>query len=47
MAARGSRVYGRLIEVEKAGRMSGEAVLRLELTDIAINDRVIPISGPL
>ena len=44
VASRGSRVYGRLIEVEKAGSMSGKGVLRLELTDVMINDQIVPIS---
>ena len=44
VAQRGSRVYGRLVEVEKAGSMSGKAVLKLELTDIVINDQIVAIS---
>ena len=44
VAPRGSRVYGRLVEVEKAGSMSGKALLRLELTDIIVGDRIVPIS---
>ena len=44
MAQRGSQVYGRLVEVEKAGSMSGKAVLKLELTDIVINDQIVSIS---
>ncbi len=44
VASRGSRVYGRLVEVEKAGSMSGQALLKLELTDILVQDRIVPIS---
>jgi len=44
VASRGSRVYGRLVEVEKAGSMSGKALLKLELTDILINDQIVPLS---
>ena len=44
VAGRGSRVYGRLVEVEKAGSMSGQALLKLELTDILIQDQIVPIS---
>ena len=44
VASRGTRVYGKLVEVEKAGSMSGKAVLRLQLTDILINDQIVPIS---
>ena len=44
VASRGSRVYGRLVEVEKAGSMSGKALLKLELTDILINDEIVSIS---
>ena len=44
VALRGSRVYGRLVEVEGAGSPSGRARLKLELTDILINGQVVPIS---
>ena len=44
MASRGTRVYGRLVEVEKAGSMSGQALLKLELTHILIQDQIVPIS---
>jgi len=44
VASHGSRVYGRLVEVEKAGSMSGKALLKLELTDILINDEIVPVS---
>ncbi len=44
VVSRGSRVYGRLVEVEKAGSMSGKGVLRLELTDVLINDQLVAIS---
>jgi len=44
VASRGTRVYGRLAEVEQAGSMSGKALLKLELTDILIQDQIVPIS---
>lgn len=44
VASRGSRVYGKLVEVEKAGSMSGKALLKLELTDILTNDQLVSIS---
>jgi hypothetical protein len=44
VASRGSRVYGKLVEVEKAGSMSGKALLKLELTDILIHDEIVSIS---
>ncbi len=44
VASRGTRVYGRLAEVEKAGSMSGKALLKLELTDILIQDQIVPVS---
>jgi hypothetical protein len=43
-APRGSKVYGRLVEVEKAGSMSGTAKLVLELTDIEVGEQIIPIT---
>jgi len=42
-APRGSKVYGIVVEAEKAGSMSGQAKLILSLTDIDINGRVLPI----
>jgi hypothetical protein len=42
-APRGSKVYGIIVEAEKAGSMSGQAKLILTLTDIDINGRVLPI----
>ena len=43
VALRGTPVHGRLAHAQEAGRMSGGAALRLELTDIVINDTAYPI----
>ena len=43
VAPRGTPVHGRLAYAEEAGRMSGGATLRLELTDIIVNDTAYPI----
>jgi len=43
VAPRGTEIYGRLAEAQEAGRISGKALLRLELTDIMINNRMHPI----
>jgi hypothetical protein len=43
VAPRGSTVYGRLVNAESAGRMSGGADLTLELTDIVINNTAYPL----
>jgi hypothetical protein len=43
VAPRGTTVYGRLINAESAGRMSGGANVRLELTDIVINGTAYPL----
>jgi hypothetical protein len=43
VAPKGTDVYGRLSEVESAGRITGKAQLTLELTDIKINNRLQPI----
>ncbi len=40
---RGTKVYGRLREVKKAGRFRGKAELVVELTDIRLDDQLIPI----
>ncbi len=40
---RGTKLYGRLREVEKAGRFRGKAELVLELTDIRLDAQLIPI----
>jgi hypothetical protein len=39
IASAGSKVYGRLIEGKKSGRMAGQARLTIELTDIMINNK--------
>ena len=43
LVPRGTKVYGRLREVDKAGRFRGKAELVLELTDIRLDDQLIPI----
>jgi hypothetical protein len=43
VAPRGTTVYGRLVNAESAGRMSGGANLTLELTDIVINGTAYPL----
>ncbi len=40
---RGTKLYGRLREVAKAGRFRGKAELVVELTDIRLDDQLIPI----
>jgi hypothetical protein len=43
VAPRGARVYGHLVEAQSAGHLAGKSELKLELTDILINDRFQPI----
>lgn len=43
VARRGTTVYGRLADVQSAGRMSGGAELTLELTDILISGKAYPL----
>ena len=43
IAPRGARVYGKLSEVQGAGHFAGKSELKLELTDILVNDRLLPI----
>ena len=43
VAPKGANVYGRLIEAKEAGKLSGHSELRLELTGITVNQRVLPI----
>jgi hypothetical protein len=43
VAPRGADVYGRLSEAKEAGHFGGKSQLRLELTDILINNRLQPI----
>ncbi len=40
VALRGTDVYGRLVEAKEAGRVQGRSQLRLELTDILINNQL-------
>ena len=40
---RGTDVFGRLSEAKEAGQLTGRAQLRLELTDIVVNNRMVPI----
>lgn len=43
IARKGGDVYGRLEEAKEAGHFQGKAQLRLELTDVVINNRMQPI----
>jgi hypothetical protein len=43
VASRGADVYGRLAEAKEAGHFQGKSQLKLELTDILINNRLQPI----
>ena len=43
VARKGTDVYGRLVEVKEAGRIAGRSELRLQLTDILINQQLHPI----
>jgi hypothetical protein len=43
LAPRGATVYGRLADAKSAGHLAGKSELKLELTDILINDRLQPI----
>jgi len=45
-APRGSKVYGTVLEAQKAGSMSGSAALTIDLTDIQVSGRVIPLATP-
>ena len=40
IAPRGTKIYGRLVQVQKSGRAVGKAALTLELTDIRINNEL-------
>ena len=42
-APKASKVYGIVVEAEKAGSMSGQSKLILMLTDIDVNGRVLPV----
>lgn len=43
IAPKDTDVYGRLTQANQAGRIQGQSELRLELTDIMINNRLQPI----
>ncbi len=43
VAPKGTDVYGRLAEAKEAGKLSGRSQLKLELTDILINQQLQPI----
>ena len=43
VALRGTDVYGRLAEAKEAGHIAGKSELKLELTDILINQQLQPI----
>ena len=43
LARRGTEVYGQLSNVKGAGRLSGHAELRLELTGMMIHENMIPL----
>lgn len=43
VAPKGADVYGRLVEVREAGRLTGRSELALELTDILIEQELQPI----
>ncbi len=43
VAPRGSQVYGRLSDAKQSGRMFGKSELRLELTDILIQNQLQPV----
>ncbi len=40
---RGTKVYGRVREVEKAGRFRGKAEFDLEITDVRVADELVPV----
>ena len=40
----GSEVFGLLVEVKKAGKLSGKAKLQLSLVDLLVGDKIYPIS---
>lgn len=43
VAPKGADVYGRLADAQQAGHLTGKAQLKLELTDILIQNRMQPI----
>ena len=43
IARRGEDVFGRLVDAKKAGRLAGQAELKIVITDIMINNRPYPV----
>lgn len=43
IAPLGSFVHGRITQAQQAGRIAGSSELRVEFTDILINDQLVPI----
>ena len=43
VAERGSTVYGVITQAKKSGRLAGKSTLSLTLTDIMINNQMMPI----
>ncbi len=43
VAPRGSRVYGRVVQAKKSGRLAGTAAMTLELTEIMVNNQMKPV----
>ena len=44
LAPKGATAYGQLIQSRQAGRLTGSSELRLELTGLQVNGKVLPIS---
>jgi hypothetical protein len=42
IAARGTKVYGRVRQLKKAGRFGGKPEMVLELTDVRLEDELVP-----
>jgi len=43
VAPRGTDVYGRLADAKGAGNLTGHSELKLELTEIRVNDEMLPV----
>ncbi|MBW8191865.1 hypothetical protein K0504_12535 [Neiella marina] len=43
VAERGTTVYGRIIDLKKAGRVAGGASMSIELTELLIENQMVPI----
>jgi hypothetical protein len=43
VAAKGAKVYGVVSEVDAAGKMKGQAMLSVTLTDLQVGDEVLPV----